>query len=86
MIRHVAAHPGDLLWLGWNGMPVVGMPTCGLFAKATVFDLVIARLMTGEHLGRKRLATGHGGFLTRAMAFRFLHTARLSAGRWSRAA
>ena len=73
MIRHgVAAHPGSLLWLAeWNGMPVVGMPTCGLFAKATVFDLVIARLMTGERLGRKELASlGHGGFLTRDMAFR----------------
>ena len=73
MIRHgVAAHPGSLLWLAeWNGMPIVGMPTCGLFAKATVFDLVIARLMTGERLGRRELASlGHGGFLTRDMAFR----------------
>jgi hypothetical protein len=73
MIRHgVAAHPGSLLWLAeWNGAPVVGMPTCGLFAKATVFDLVIARLMTGERLSRRELASlGHGGFLTRDMAFR----------------
>ena len=73
MIRHgVAGHPGSLLWLAeWNDRPVVGMPTCGLFAKATVFDLVIARLMTGERLGRRELAgLGHGGFLTRDMAFR----------------
>jgi hypothetical protein len=73
MIRHgVPAHPGSLLWLAeWNGMPVIGMPTCGLFAKATVFDLVIARLMTGEPLGRSELASfGHGGLLTRDMAFR----------------
>jgi len=68
----VPAHPGSLLWLAeWNGTRIVGMPTCGLFAQATVFDLVIARLMTGEHLGRKELARlGHGGFLTRDMAFR----------------
>jgi hypothetical protein len=68
----VPAHPGSLLWLAeWNGVRIVGMPTCGLFAQATVFDLVIARLMTGEHLGRKELARlGHGGFLTRDMAFR----------------
>ncbi len=73
MVGHgVPAHPGSLLWLAeWNGVPVVGMPTCGLFAQATVFDLVIARLMTGERLGRKELARlGHGGFLTRDMAFR----------------
>jgi hypothetical protein len=73
MIAHgVPAHPGSLLWLAeWNGVPVVGMPTCGLFAQATVFDLVIARLMTGDRIGRHELAAlGHGGFLTRDMAFR----------------
>jgi len=73
MVRHgVPAHPGSLLWLAdWNGVSIVGMPTCGLFAQATVFDLVIARLLTGERPGRLNLARlGHGGFLTRDMAFR----------------
>jgi hypothetical protein len=73
MVGHgVPAHPGSLLWLAeWKGIPIVGMPTCGLFAQATVFDLVIARLLTGERLGRGDLAAlGHGGFLTRDMAFR----------------
>jgi hypothetical protein len=61
-----------LLWLAeWNGVPVVGMPTCGLFAQATVFDLVIARVLTGDPVGRRELASlGHGGYLTRDMAFR----------------
>ena len=68
----VPAHPGSLLWLAeWKNVPIVGMPTCGLFAQATVFDLVISRLLTGERPGRRELATlGHGGFLTRDMAFR----------------
>ena len=73
MVAHgVPAHPGSLLWLAdWNGVTIVGMPTCGLFAQATVFDLVIMRLMTGERLGRSELnRLGHGGYLTRAMAFR----------------
>jgi molybdopterin biosynthesis enzyme len=73
MIRHgVPAHPGSLLWLAdWNGVPVVGMPTCGLFAQATVFDLVFARLLTGERLGSAELAgLGHGGLLNRDMSFR----------------
>jgi len=73
LIRHgVPAHPGSLLWLAdWNGVPIVGMPTCGLFAQATVFDLVFARLLTGERLGPAELAKlGHGGFLNRDMAFR----------------
>ena len=73
MVRHgVPAHPGSLLWLAeWNDVPIVGMPTCGLFAQATVFDLVIARLLTGERLGRRALGgLAQGGFLTRDMAFR----------------
>lgn len=73
MIRHgVPAHPGSLLWLAdWNGLPIVGMPTCGLFAQATVFDLVFARLLTGERLGSAELAAlGHGGLLNRDMSFR----------------
>ena len=73
MIRHgLPAHPGSLLWLAdWNGVPIVGMPTCGLFAQATVFDLIIARLLTGERLERKALGRlAQGGFLTRDMAFR----------------
>jgi len=73
MVGHgVPAHPGSLLWLAeWNGVPVVGMPTCGLFAQATVFDLVIARVLTGDPVGRRELASlGHGGYLTRDMAFR----------------
>jgi len=73
MVRHgVPAHPGSLLWLAdWNGVPVVGMPTCGLFAQATAFDLVIARLLTGERLDDRALARlAEGGFLTRAMSFR----------------
>ena len=73
MIRHgLPAHPGSLLWLAeWNGTPIVGMPTCGLFAQATVFDLIIARVLTGERLERRALSKlAQGGFLTRDMAFR----------------
>jgi molybdopterin biosynthesis enzyme len=73
MVRHgVPAHPGSLLWLAdWEGIPVVGMPTCGLFAQATVFDLVISRILTGERVGRRELGgLAHGGFLTRDMSFR----------------
>lgn len=73
MVRHgVPAHPGSLLWLAdWHGVPIVGMPTCGLFAQATVFDVVIARLLTGERVDRRALSRlAQGGFLTKDMAFR----------------
>jgi hypothetical protein len=72
--RHGApAHPGSLLWLAWvDDVPVVGMPSCGLFSRATVFDLVFPRLLAGEPVDGDWFAElGHGGLLTRDMAFRF---------------
>jgi hypothetical protein len=69
----VPAHPGSLFWIAWHhGLPILGMPTCGLFSQATVFDLVLPRVLAGERVGRAELAElGHGGFLTRELAFRF---------------
>jgi hypothetical protein len=74
MERHGApAHPGSLLWLArWDGRPVLGMPTCGMFSQATTFDLVLPRLLAGDSIGDRELAElGHGGLLSREMAYRF---------------
>jgi hypothetical protein len=74
MERHGApAHPGSLLWLArWKDAPVLGMPTCGMFSQATTFDLVLPRLLTGDKMGNRELAgLGHGGLLSREMAYRF---------------
>ena len=69
----VPAHPGSLLWLARLGIvPVIGMPSCGLFSRATVFDLVLPRLLAGLPVDSAWLATlGHGGLLTRDVAARF---------------
>jgi hypothetical protein len=72
--RHGApAHPGSLLWLArWEGLSVLGMPTCGMFSQATTFDLVLPRVLTGERIGNREMAElGHGGLLSRDMAYRF---------------
>jgi hypothetical protein len=74
MERHGApAHPGSLLWLAfWQGQPVLGMPTCGMFSQATTFDLVLPRILSGERLGNREIAElGHGGLLSRDVAYRF---------------
>ena len=74
MVRHgVPAHPGSLLWLaGWRGRPVLGMPACGMFSQATVFDLVLPRILAAEEMGAGDLANlGHGGLLSRDSAWRF---------------
>lgn len=69
----VPAHPGSLFWIARVGsVPVLGLPSCGLFSEATVFDLVLPRILCGDMIGGAELAAlGHGGFLTRDMAFRF---------------
>jgi hypothetical protein len=74
MERHGApAHPGSLLWLAiWDGKAVLGMPTCGMFSQATTFDLVLPQILAGERVDNRRLAElGHGGLLSRDMAYRF---------------
>ncbi len=71
--RGVPAHPGSLFWMARLGEALVlGMPSCGMFSEATLFDLVLPRLLAGEAVGAAELAAfGHGGLLGREMAFRF---------------
>lgn len=74
MERHGApAHPGSLLWVArWDDRAVLGMPTCGMFSQATTFDLVLPALLAGEPVGNREVAElGHGGLLSRDMAYRF---------------
>ena len=73
----VPAHPGTLLWLAWlqtraAAVPIIGMPSCGLFSKATMFDLILPRLLAGERLGKRELAAyGDGGLLSKDALWRF---------------
>jgi hypothetical protein len=71
--RGVPAHPGSLLWLAEVGAtPVLGMPSCGMFSQATLFDLLLPRFLAGEAVGAGQLADfGHGGLLSREFAYRF---------------
>jgi hypothetical protein len=71
--RGVPAHPGSLLWLAEVGAtPVLGVPSCGMFSQATLFDLLLPRFLAGEAVGAAELAAlGHGGLLTRDLGYRF---------------
>lgn len=55
--------PGAMLLYGQIGdIPVLGLPACVLFYSATVFDLVLPRVLAGEAITRKDLAVmAHGG-------------------------
>ena len=54
--------PGSMFLLSYLGdIPMMGLPGCVMFAKKTVFDLVLERVMTGERLTKAdimRYATG----------------------------
>ncbi|HXY55818.1 MAG TPA: molybdopterin-binding protein [Nitrospirota bacterium] len=55
-----------------NGATVLGIPACGMYAKATVFDLVLPRVLAGEKVGRRELAElGHGGLCMKCGVCRY---------------
>ena len=55
--------PGSMFLLSYLGkIPMMGLPGCVMFAKRTVFDLVLSRVMTGERLTTKQIMQyGNGG-------------------------
>lgn len=56
--------PGAMLMLGYyaDGTPILGLPGCVMYAKATVLDLVLPRLAAGVRLTRKDFTSrGEGG-------------------------
>ncbi|MBR5046745.1 MAG: molybdopterin-binding protein [Eubacterium sp.] len=56
--------PGAMFCLGYfeDGTPVAGLPGCVMYAKATVFDLILPRLAAGVMVEKKDIiALGHGG-------------------------
>jgi hypothetical protein len=56
-------YPGAMFMLAYLGdVPIVGLPGCVMYYKASIFDLVVPRLLTGERLERMDIvAFGHGG-------------------------
>ena len=56
--------PGAMFLLAYfaDGTPILGLPGCVMYAKATVFDLVLPRIAAGVPISRRELkALGHGG-------------------------
>ena len=56
--------PGAMFLLAYfaDGVPILGLPGCVMYAKATVFDLVLPRIAAGVPISRRELkALGHGG-------------------------
>ena len=58
-----AVLPGAMFLVAYIGdIPLLGVPACGLYHRITVLDLVLPRILAGEHIGKAELAfLGHGG-------------------------
>jgi molybdopterin biosynthesis enzyme len=58
-----AVLPGAMFLVAYLGdVPLLGVPACGLYHRITVLDLILPRILVGEHIGKKELAfLGHGG-------------------------
>ena len=58
-----AVLPGAMFLVAYLGdLPILGVPACALYHKTTILDLVLPRILAGEHVTRAELAfLGHGG-------------------------
>ncbi|MEG1619093.1 MAG: molybdopterin-binding protein [Eubacterium sp.] len=55
--------PGAMFLLAYKDeIPVLGLPGCVMYAKRTIFDLVLPQIMADERIAAKNLSyLGHGG-------------------------
>ena len=56
--------PGAMFQVGYfaDGQPILGLPGCVMYAKATVFDLLMPRIAAGVPVTRQEIARmGNGG-------------------------
>ena len=67
--------PGAMFLLAYYGgrnIPIMGLPGCVMYAKRTIFDLVLPRVMAGETLAAEDLSVlGHGGLCLNCPACTF---------------
>ncbi|MDA8082713.1 MAG: molybdopterin-binding protein [Nitrospiraceae bacterium] len=58
-----AVLPGAMFLVAYCGdIPILSIPACGMYAKTTIFDLMLPRVLAGEKVGRREHAElGHGG-------------------------
>jgi molybdenum cofactor synthesis domain-containing protein len=58
-----AVLPGAMFLVAYLGeVPLLGVPACALHHPVTALDLLLPRILAGEHIGKTELAfLGHGG-------------------------
>ncbi len=65
--------PGAMFMLAFiNEIPVLGLPGCVMYYKASIFDLIVPRILAGETPTREEIARlGHGGLCRNCPDCRF---------------
>ena len=56
--------PGAMFLLGYfeDGTPVMGLPGCVMYAKSTIFDIMLPRIAAGMKVSKEDIwALGNGG-------------------------
>jgi hypothetical protein len=68
-----AVLPGAMFLVAYLGdVPILGIPACGMYARTTIFDLILPRILAGEKIGRPELAElGHGGLCMQCEVCRY---------------
>jgi molybdenum cofactor synthesis domain-containing protein len=67
--------PGAMFLLAYLGeVPIIGLPACVMYFKATVFDLILPRILAGERITKKEIAMlGHGGLCLNCKECKYPH-------------
>ncbi len=65
--------PGAMFMLAYiNDVPVIGLPGCVMYYRASIFDLVVPRIVAGETVTKQDIVRmGHGGFCSSCKTCRF---------------
>ncbi|MBU1342597.1 MAG: molybdopterin-binding protein [Proteobacteria bacterium] len=65
--------PGAMFMLAYIGtVPVIGLPGCVMYHRASIFDLVVPKLLAGDTLKKTDIVKmGHGGFCASCKECRF---------------
>ncbi len=65
--------PGAMFMLAWIGsIPVLGLPGCVMYHRASIFDLAVPRILAGLKVTREDITSmGHGGFCASCKVCRY---------------
>lgn len=65
--------PGAMFMLAYiNKIPIVGLPGCVMYHRASIFDLIVPKILAGEEILKSDLVQmGHGGFCSSCKTCRF---------------